>query len=98
MFVVDFESKKWGRVNKPASDASSEILEAGVLVPMSLGAYRLDGRTPKTEGPGAGLSVLGIIPLPQGKTITMCLRANVPVKEFTMPDPITEIKYEVVNA
>jgi hypothetical protein len=97
-FRVDFEAKTWARGGQHPDIPGWTEIEEGELVPMSLGAYALKGRTPKTTGPGAGLATIGILPLPVKTTMFICLRANVPVKDFTMPDPITEIKYEVVNA
>jgi hypothetical protein len=94
LFTVDFENKVWRRGSTKGFPDES----GGELVSMSLGAFSLKGRTPKTEGPGAGLATIGILPLPINRTMFIYLRANVPVKDFTMPDPITEIRYEVVNA
>lgn len=70
--------------------ASFVFSEEGTLVPMghsvegnttSGAVYNMDGRTPKTTGPGAGLSSVGILSIWfEDKNITY-LTANVPVKE-----------------
>jgi hypothetical protein len=37
------------------------------------------------------------MPLVHGKKLILTLRANVPIKEFTMPVPVDEIVYQIIG-
>lgn len=69
---------------------------SGELVFQTFNVFSLAGRRPDTEGPGAGLCTILLTPLPVGQTLFIYLRANIEVRNFTMPHPIKEIRYEIV--
>ena len=110
LFVLNTAEMKWGRASTilaaptvaaaENSLANYQYLEEGILVPMGGGRYSLDGRTPKTEGKGAGLSTVGLMAVPFEDKFFVYLLPNVPVKEDTfkinMPEEAQKfIKCEV---
>lgn len=111
LFVINTMAATWGRastiLSAPSVTAAAEsqlanyqYLEEGTLVPMGGGRYSLDGRTPKTEGPGAGLSTVGLMAVPFDHDLYLYLLPNVPVKEDSFKSDFPEemqkfIKYEV---
>jgi hypothetical protein len=96
LWICDVQTMQWARVSAPASDPNSKIEESGKLVPQGFGIYALEGRTPKTEGPGAGFSSIGNYVVAIGTTVQIFLRANVQIKDFTMPVPIRQILYKIL--
>lgn len=97
LFLVDIEFAKWNRIRRPYVDEKSEILESGETISQGFGIYNLKGRTVETTGPGAGLCTIGVVPLCMGTILNIYLRANVQIKEFTMPIPINTVMYEVAE-
>lgn len=101
LFLLDTQSLKWFRVSEPpVADEKGElipppILEGGDLNPQGFGIYALNGRTPATAAPGAGLCTVGVLPIAEGTILTIYVSSNVLVKEFTMPVPISTVRYEV---
>lgn len=91
LFALNTVELKWGRasqilaapsVGAAANDVASFVFsEEGALVPMGAGRYSLDGRTPDTKGPGAGLSTVQLMSVPFDSYIVMYLLPNVEVKE-----------------
>ncbi len=98
IWFLDLEQLYWARIDKPADDPESTTLESGDLTNLNYGRFALAPRTPKTPGPGNGLSNIMVMPLVHGTQVIITLQANVPIKEFTMPIPIKEVKYEIVGA
>jgi hypothetical protein len=96
IFLTDVQFMTWARVSAPAADQESKVVEHGRLVPQGFGIYAFEGRTPKTEGPGAGLCSIGNYVVAIGQAVKIFLRANVPVKDFTMPVPIRQVLYEIL--
>lgn len=107
-FVIDTETMRWGRASSILSApsitaaeknlAKFELAEEGDLIPMGAGTYNLDGRTPKSKGPGEGLSTVGIMAVPFGDTLILYLRANVKIKDDTFKsNPITTVKYMILQ-
>lgn len=108
-FFVDTQTMRWSRASSILSAPSISAvensisntvpIESGNLISMGGGAFNLDGRTPKTTGPGAGLSSIGILAVPYEDTLVMYLHANVPVKDesFTS-NPIKHFKYVIAQA
>jgi hypothetical protein len=95
VWICDVQHMQFARVSAPAADAESKVLESGKLVPQGFGIYAFEGRTPKTES-GAGLRSIGNYVVAIGQTVKIFLRANVPVKDFTMPVPIRQVLYEIL--
>jgi hypothetical protein len=90
IWVCDVQFLQWGRVSSPAKDAESKVLESGKLVPKGFGIYGLEPRTPP------GLATIGTYMVGLGNTIKIYIRANVEIKDFTMPAPIRQILYEIL--
>ena len=109
LFVIDTQNMTWSRTSNVLSApsisavendiAQYQAIESGELIAMGGGAYNLDGRTPETKGPGAGLSSIGILSVPFEDTLVLYLKANVPIKEgsFTS-NPIKHFKYLIAQA
>lgn len=111
LFVLDTMQATWGIASSilsaPSVIAAAEsqlanfqYSESGTLVPMGGGRYSLDGRTPKTEGKGAGLSTVGLMAVPFDHDLYLYLLPNVAVKEDSFKADFPEdmqkyIKYEV---
>jgi hypothetical protein len=93
IWAVDTQFLNFARIDKPASDPSSKVLETGKLIPRGFGIYALEKRSPKT---GNGLCSFGVNLVGLGQTIKVYIRANVPVKDFTMPASIRQILYEIM--
>ena len=89
IWICDTQFLQWGRVSAPQSDPESKVLESGKLVPKGFGVYGLD---PRTEG----LRTIGTYVVGLGQQIKVYLRANVPIKDFTMPVPIRQVLYEIL--
>lgn len=90
IWIVDTQFLQWGRVSAPQSNAESKVLESGKLVPKGFGIYGLEPRVPP------GLATIGTYVVGLGQSIKIYLRANVPVKDFTMPVPIRQVLYEIL--
>jgi hypothetical protein len=112
LFVLDTAHMRWGRASSilstPSVAAAEQHLaryvysEEGALVPMGAGVYNLDGRTPKTEGPGAGLSTVGIMAVPFETTLFIYLRPNVNIKSDSFKSGFPEeaqkfIKHQILQ-
>jgi hypothetical protein len=101
IFVADTSSLHWGRVDKPARDATSQILEKGVLTVQNLSAfgttYAMSPRTEKSL-PGNGVCTLLVKITEYNTDIRIYLGANVDVNVFTMPVPMTSITYHIIPA
>jgi hypothetical protein len=112
LFAINTVDMKWGRASSivaaptlaaaEKSLASFVFCEDGVLVPMGAGRYSLDGRTPETTGPGAGLSTVQIMAVPFDTYLVLYLLPNVEVKEDSFLSNFPEefrkhIKHEVRN-
>lgn len=91
LWVCDTQFLQWGRVSSPAKDSESKVLESGKLIPKGFGIYGLESRTPKD-----GLCTIGTYVVGIGQTVKIYLRANVEVKDFTMPVPIRQVLYEIL--
>lgn len=99
LFIADVQWMNWARVSAPPDPTKpdgSVVLEHGKLVPMGFGVYNFEGRTPKTEGPGTGLSSIGNYVVALGNSVKIFLKANVTIKDFTMPVPISQVLYEIL--
>jgi hypothetical protein len=108
LFVIDTASMRWGRASSilatPSVAAAEQNLsrfvysEEGELIPQGAGVYTLLGRTPKTEGPGAGLSVVALMAVPFEETLVLYLKANVPIKpDSFQSNPIKHVKYQILQ-
>lgn len=111
LFVIDTKAATWGIASTilaaPSVIAAAEsklanyvFSEQGTLVPMGGGRYSLDGRTPKTQGKGAGLSTVGILSVPFDTDLFLYLLPNAPVKEDSFQSGFPEemqkyVKHEV---
>jgi hypothetical protein len=96
IWIADTQYLNWARVSSPPNPAQpeeSKVLESGKLIPKGFGIYGFEGKTPKI---GSGLATIGTYVVGIGSTIKIYLRANVEVKDFTMPAPIRQVLYEIL--
>ena len=93
-FEVDTVRATWSRLTSvlATTDGAPGVVEEGKIVPQGMGIYLMAGRNPKFDGPGGGLCTIGIMAVPVNEILNVYLRANVPVKDFTMPIPITGLR------
>ena len=112
LFVFNTVDMTWGRASSIATAPSLGAVEnrlanfafheQGILVPQGAGAYNFDGRTPKTEGPGKGLSTVGIMAVPYDTYLILFLRANVKIKDESFKSNFPEeaqkfIKHQIIQ-
>jgi len=97
VFMCDTAQMVWARGSGPASDPESKVVESGKLVPQGFGIYALDGRIdPKKPEQANGLATIGLFVIAIGTTVKIFIRANVAIKDFTMPVPINQVLYEIL--
>lgn len=97
IFLADTAQMQWAKVSTPSSDSESKVLESGKLVPQGFGIYALDGRIdPKKPELANGLATIGVFVIAIGTTVKIFVRANVAIKDFTMPVPINQVLYEIL--
>jgi hypothetical protein len=94
IFMCDTAQMVWARGSGPASDPESKVVESGKLVPQGFGIYALDGRV--KPGQTEGLATIGLFVIAIGTTVKIFIRANVAIKDFTMPVPINQVLYEIL--
>lgn len=92
VWQADFEALTWARVSPLNGQTEPEVLESGKLVPQMMGVFSMAGRRPPE------LCSLGHMFVGKGEVLTVCLRANVEIKDFTMPVPFSAIRYQVISA
>lgn len=96
LWVCDTQFMQWARVSSPPNPQQpeeSKVLEHGKLVAKGFGIYGLDPRKPSD-----GLATIGTYVVGIGQSVKIYLRANVEVKDFTMPVPIRQVLYEILPA
>jgi hypothetical protein len=108
LFVLNTVTMRWGRAStilaSPSITAAEKQLtqyvysEEGDLVAMGGGVFNMEGRSPETKGPGAGLCSVGIIAIPYDDTLVMYVQANVPIKQDSFSsNPIKHFKYQILS-
>ena len=85
LYITDTKDLDWVRIE------NSEVVERGKLVPQGFGIYALSGKRD-------GLRTIGTYTIGIGQEVKIFLRANVPVKNFTMPAPINRVSFEILPA
>ena len=85
LYITDTKDLDWVRIE------NSEVVERGRLVPQGFGIYALTNRKD-------GLRTIGTYVIGIGQEVKIFLRANVPIKNFTMPAPINRVSFEVLPA
>lgn len=93
IWICDTLHLQWGRISAPHSDPNSVVLENGKLVPQGFGIYALEGRLPQNE---PGIATIGVYTVALGTAIKIFLRANVQIKDFILPVPITQVLYQIL--
>lgn len=91
LFAFNTVELRWGRCSSimaapslataEKAIASFVFVEEGELVPMGAGRYSMNGRTPETKGPGAGLSTIQLMSVPFDTYIVQYILPNVDCKE-----------------
>ena len=85
LYIIDTKDLDWVRIE------NSEVVERGRLVPQGFGIYALAGKRD-------GLRTVGTYVIGIGQEVKIFLRANVSIKNFTMPAPINRVSFEVLPA
>lgn len=83
LYITDTKDLDWVRLE------NNEVVERGKLVPQGWGIYALSGKQD-------GLRTFGIVVYGIGQEVKILIRANVPIKNFTMPAPINRVTFEVL--
>jgi hypothetical protein len=105
LWVLDSDKMRYARVSKPMSEiaenpsSDSAVEEFGTLKWMSplMELYRLEGRTPTTDGPGAGLTSIAIVVRVVDETLEIAVNANVDITEPVCVKPISRVRCEVLG-
>jgi hypothetical protein len=77
----------------PAIEEFGELKQVNPLVE----AYRMEGRTPSTDGPGCGLTSVAIIVRITNNALEIGVSANVPITEPVCVKPIDTVRCEVLG-
>lgn len=97
-WLLDTVQMRYARTE--GEDAESKIVEMGKLVFVGLHGplrvFALEGRTPKTDGPGGNLCTFGYALMDMDDVITFYLQANVPIKNVCSRRPVTTVRYELI--
>lgn len=100
-FQINTQTLRW-TMNVGSGDDLK--VEGGDLTESALDTYSLEPRTPKTgledpqkPGPAAGFCTIGIHAKIVGDTLHVLAYGNQPIKEFTLPVPIANQRYEIVG-
>lgn len=97
-WMIDTVGMKWSR--SAGNENSSKIEELGKLIFIGLQGpmrvFALEGRDPKTEGPGNGLCTFGYALIDLDTTAIFYVQANVPIDELISRRPIETVKYELI--
>lgn len=87
-------------VRAESNSENAKILEMGKLIFVGLQGplriFALEGRTPTTEGPGAGFCTFGYGLIDLDTTITFFLQANVQIKDINSRRPVDTVRYELI--
>jgi hypothetical protein len=99
LWAADTDHFTWARIDKPAAEPDSIVLEGGKLLPLGFsplaGQYGLQGRTEKSEGPGGKLNNFVLAVHIGAREFDVVLRANVPTKDFTSVLQIERINFQI---
>lgn len=99
IFVADNTSMRWGRVDKPAREPDSQILEAGILTLQSMAGFGMTfALSPRTEQstPGNGLCTILLMIANYNNKFRVYLGANTELSLFTLAIPIDEVTYHII--
>lgn len=104
LWSIDSTKLHYARISRTlleVENPSTEpvIEEFGKLIPQSqvLEVYRLEGRTPGTDGPGGGLTSVCVIVRIADTTLEIILSANVPITDVVSVRPIESIRCMVLG-
>lgn len=97
-WMVDTMRMSYVHSESQADDA--KIIERGKIIFVGLQGplrvFALEGRTPKTDGPGAGLCSFGYALIDLDNIVTFFIQANVPTKDLNSRRPVDTIRYELI--
>lgn len=102
LWSLDTDKLRYARLSKPLTeivDSSPVVEEFGSLILLNqlIEQYRLDGRTEKTEAPGAGLCAVTILTRLLNTGPFVGIAANVPIKEPQVVNPQIAVQCEVIG-
>lgn len=87
-------------IHSESQAADAQIVERGRLIFVGMQGviriFALEGRTVRTEEPGAGLCTFGYAIVDLDTTITFYLHANVPITNINSVRPIESVRYELI--
>lgn len=105
LWAIDSGKLRYARLSRPLEDAfknpseESAVEEFGKLIQMNplIRLYRLEGRTPDTDGPGGGLaSVVVDLDIPD-TVLEVGISANVPISDPICVKPIERVSCTVLG-
>lgn len=96
-FQIDTQQLRWEQLAGNVLDAEGKpsVAASGDLTPQGKGAHIMAGRTPKSE-PGNGLAAVAVMPVPEGTTLTLYIRGNVPLQDASLPEPFDTVRVLIV--
>lgn len=105
LWSFDTDSLRYARLSRPLSDivdnpsTDPAVEEFGKLTSMNplVEAYRMEGRTPTTDGPGGGLTSIAIVVRISDNVLVIGVNANVKITEPICVKPILSVKCEVLG-
>lgn len=105
LWSLDTDRLRFARLSRPLADIAenpgteSAIEEFGELKQVSplVELYRLEGRTPSTEGLGAGLTSVAIVVRITNTTLEIGVNANVPISDPICVKPIERVSCTVLG-
>ena len=84
-------------VEAPTAEPAVEEFGELKLVHPVMELYRLEGRSPTTDGPGAGLTSVGVVVRIADNTLEVGVMANVEIAEPVVVNPINNVRCEVLH-
>ena len=105
LWSLDTDRLRYARLTRPLTELAENptdepaIEEFGKLVQMDpvCEVYRMEGRTPHTDGPGGGLTTVVLVVRITGTTLEIVCSANVPVTDVINVKPINDVRCVVAG-
>lgn len=105
LWSIDTDKRRYARlarslvdiVGNPTTDPAVEEFGELKLMHSVMEVFMLEGRTPSTDGPGAGLTSVCIVVRIADTMLEVGVMANVEIAEPVMVNPINNVRCEVLG-
>lgn len=102
LWVIDTDKSLYARISEPVRElhpGKPPVEEFGNIVAVSpvMELYRFEGREPKTEGPGCGLTSVAILVRIVNSELEIGVKANVEIEEPVCVSQINNVRCEVLG-